>query len=206
MKKLALITLTFLGFHSLSAQEISTRKDSLQGGLRIERTCFDVLRYDLNIKINIDQKSIVGYNDISFKVVSNTKKIQLDLFDNMQVDSIIFNSKELKYEREFNAVFIDFPANLNSGTVEKIRFYYSGKPIVAKNAPWDGGFIFSKDKQGKPWVAVACQGTGASLWYPVKDSQSDEPDNGATIKVAVPNGLMDVSNGRFIGSADLKNG
>jgi len=206
MKKLALITLTFLGFLSLSAQEISTRKDSLQGGLRIERTCFDVLRYDLNIKINIDQKSIVGYNDISFKVVSNTKKIQVDLFDNMQVDSIIFNSKELKYKREYNAVFIDFPANLNSGTVEKIRFYYSGKPIVAKNAPWDGGFIFSKDKQGKPWVAVACQETGASLWYPVKDSQSDEPDNGATIKVAVPNGLMDVSNGRFIGSADLKNG
>jgi aminopeptidase N len=95
---------------------------------------------------------------------------------------------------------------LNSGTEEKIRFYYSGKPIIARRAPWDGGFVFTKDKQGKPWVGVACQGTGASLWYPVKDSQSDEPDNGATIKVAVPNGLMDVSNGKLIGSEDLKNG
>jgi len=53
---------------------------------------------------------------------------------------------------------------------------------------------------------VAVQGTGASLWYPVKDTQTDEPDFGATIKVAVPNGLMDVSNGRLIGSEDLKNG
>jgi aminopeptidase N len=53
---------------------------------------------------------------------------------------------------------------------------------------------------------VACQGTGASLWYPCKDSQSDEPDFGATIKVAVPNGLMNLSNGRYMGSVDLKNG
>ena len=206
MKKLALIAMAFLGFQSLSAQETTTRKDTLQGGLRAERTCYDVLRYDLNIKINIQDKSIVGYNDISFKVVSNTKKIQVDLFDNMQVDSIVFHSKKLEYKREFNAVFIDFPTNLNTENTQKIRFYYSGKPIIAKRAPWDGGFVFTKDKQGKPWVAVSCQGTGASLWYPVKDSQSDEPDNGATIKVAVPNGLMNVSNGRLMGSENLKNG
>jgi len=206
MNKILIIFLVLFIYQNSSSQEATTRKDTLQGGLRAERTCYDVLRYDLNIKINIQDKSIVGYNDISFKVVSNTKKIQVDLFENMHVDSIIYRTNKLNYKREFNAVFIDFPTNLNSGITEKIRFYYSGKPIVAKNAPWDGGFVFTKDKQGKPWVAVACQGTGASLWYPVKDSQSDEPNNGATIKVAVPNGLMNVSNGRLIGSEDLKNG
>jgi aminopeptidase N len=206
MNKILIIFLVLFIYQNSSSQEATTRKDTLQGGLRAERTCYDVLRYDLNIKINIQDKSIVGYNDISFKVVSNTKKIQVDLFENMHVDSIIYRTNKLNYKREFNAVFIDFPTNLNSVITEKIRFYYSGKPIVAKNAPWDGGFVFTKDKQGKPWVAVACQGTGASLWYPVKDSQSDEPDNGATIKVAVPNGLMNVSNGRLIGSEDLKNG
>ena len=205
MKKIIIIGLTFISFQTVFSQTF-TRKDSLQGGLGAERTCYDVLRYDLNIKINIQEKSIVGYNDISFKVVSDTKKIQIDLFENMQVDSIVFHSKKLEYKREFNAVFIDFPTNLNTENTEKIRFYYSGKPIIAKRAPWDGGFVFTKDKQGKPWVAVSCQGTGASLWYPVKDSQSDEPDNGATIKVAVPNGLMNVSNGRLMGSENLKNG
>lgn len=206
MKAKFILTLLFFSFQKLAAQENFTRKDSLQGGLRLERTCFDVLRYDLNIKINIDEKSIVGYNDISFKVVENTKKIQVDLFENMQVDSIVFNSKKLNFKRDFNAVFIDFKEDLKLNSNETIRFYYSGKPIIAKRAPWDGGFVFTKDKQGKPWVGVACQGTGASLWYPCKDSQSDEPDNGATIKVAVPNGLMNVSNGRFKGSTDLKNG
>ena len=207
MKKILALSFIISSFQLLSAQETFSRKDSLQGGLRPERTCFDVLHYDLNIKINPEEKSIVGYNEISFGILKNTSKIQLDLFDNMQVDSIIYNKKKLHYIREFNAVFIDFETPLlTKDRSALLRFYYSGKPIIAKNAPWDGGFVYTNDSQEKPWIGVACQGTGASLWYPCKDSQSDEPDFGARIKVAVPNGLMDVSNGRLIGSEDLKNG
>ena len=207
MKKIHLLSLIFIGFQLLTAQEATTRKDTLQGGLRPERTCYDVLHYGLNIKINPTEQTVVGYNDITFKVVTNTSKIQIDLFQNMQIDSIVYNTQKLNYKRDFNAVFIDFPTTLLSGIdTQNLRFYYSGKPIIAKNAPWDGGFVYTKDSQGKPWIGVACQGTGASLWYPVKDSQSDEPDFGATIKVAVPNGLIDVSNGRLTGSEDLKNG
>ncbi len=211
MKKLILASFALLILQQVSAQltvpkEHFTRRDSLQGGLRPERTCFDVQRYDLNIKINPDKRDIVGYNDITFKVVENTNKIQLDLFENMQIDSIVFNAKKLNFVREEIAVFIQFPNQLIKKSEHKLRFYYSGKPIIAKNAPWDGGFVFKKDDNEKPWIGVAVQGTGASLWYPVKDSQSDEPDFGASIKVAVPNGLMNVSNGRFLGSEDLKNG
>jgi len=204
MKPVAFLFI-FFGIHSAIAQNF-TRKDSLRGGLQFERSCYDVLRYDLNIKIDPDKKSIVGFNEISFLVVENTKRIQVDLFENMQVDSILMDSKKLLYKREFGAVFIDFDEMLLQKSQTKIRFYYSGNPIIAKKAPWDGGFVFTTDNNGKPWIAVAVQGTGASLWFPVKDSQSDEPDNGVTIKVAVPNGLMNVSNGRFIGSEDLKNG
>ena len=207
MKNVIYFSLLFISFQSVFAQEIFTQKDTLQGGLRPERACFDVLRYDLNIKVNPKEKSIVGYNNITFKVVENATTIQLDLFENMTIDSIIFNAKKLTYIREFNAVFINFPTPLLKDMPEKsLRFYYSGKPLIAKNAPWDGGFVFDKDSNGKDWIGVAVQGTGASLWYPVKDTQTDEPDNGVTIKVAVPNGLMDVSNGRFMGSEDLKNG
>jgi len=197
MKKLLIIGLLTLVTQNLTAQNF-TRRDSLQGGLRFERNCFDVQRYDLNIKINPEEQSIVGYNDISFKVVAPTKKIQLDLFDNMKIDSIVWNNQKLQYKRDFDAVFISFPKELAKNTNEKVRFYYSGNPKIAKNAPWDGGFVFKKDSNGKDFIAVAVQGTGASLWYPVKDSQTDEPDNGASVKVAVPNGLMNVSNGRFI--------
>jgi aminopeptidase N len=207
MKNILLVLLIAIGSNTiLFAQEKITRKDSLQGGLRYERTCYDILHYDLNIKINPNEKSIIGFNDITFKVVDNTQKLQLDLFSNMKIDSIIFNSKKLQYKRDYNAVFIDFPSVLELKSKQKLRFYYSGKPIIAKRAPWDGGFVFTTDMDGKPWIGVACQGTGASLWYPCKDSQSDEPDNGATMKFTVPNGLTAVSNGRLIGSEDLHNG
>lgn len=194
-----------MGIHEITAQKFS-RRDSLQGGMRFERICFDVLRYDLDITINPEERTIVGYNDISFKVVENTSKIQLDLFDNMKVDSIVWNKQKLTFKRDFDAVFINFTKELTQNTTEKVRFYYSGKPKVAKNAPWDGGFVFKKDSNKKDFIAVAVQGTGASLWFPVKDSQTDEPDNGASVKVAIPNGLMNVSNGRFKGSENLGNG
>ncbi|MFC6877983.1 M1 family metallopeptidase [Flavobacterium myungsuense] len=207
MKKISFTFILIFGFQYLSAQETFTRKDSLHGGLRPERTCFDILHYDLNVKINPEEKSIVGFNDITFKVIENSDKIQLDLFENMKIDSIVLNSKKLNYTREFNAVFINFSSTLpQSSEEQKIRFYYSGNPLISKHAPWDGGFVYNKDANGKDWIGVAVQGTGASLWYPCKDSQTDEPDFGTTIKVAVPNGLMNVSNGRFTGSKDLKNG
>lgn len=205
MKKI-LYLLAIANLTTLSAQNF-TRKDSLQGGFSRERMSFDVQRYDLDITIDPAKRYISGNNAITFDVVQKTKTIQLDLFENMQIDSIIYDRKKLKYKREFGAVFIQFDKDLTAGSKDhKLQFYYSGKPLVAKNAPWDGGFVFEKDTNGKPWVGVAVQGTGASLWYPVKDSQSDEPDHGASIKVAVPNGLMNVSNGRFRGSEDLKNG
>lgn len=206
MKRFFPFLILLCGLQNSLAQEF-TRKDSLRGGFSFERICYDVQRYDLNITINPEEKSIRGYNDITFKTVKNTQKIQVDLFENMKIDSIIFDGRSLEYKREFDAVFITFPRPLAvDGTDKTIRCYYSGNPQIAKYPPWDGGFVFKTDSKGKPWIGVAVQGTGASLWYPVKDSQSDEPDFGATIKVAVPDGLMNVSNGRFKGSENLKNG
>ncbi len=204
MKKTSIFLFFFIT-QIIVSQENFTRKDTLQGGLRFERTCFDILRYNLDIMVFPSTKKIKGNNEIVFKVVENTTKMQIDLFENMQIDSIIWNKQKINYKREFNAVFVTFPTELDKETTQSIQFYYQGNPIVARNAPWDGGFVFSKDKNGKDWIGVAVQGTGASLWYPCKDSQSDEPDFGASIKVAVPNGLMNVSNGQFMGSEKLEN-
>lgn len=174
--------------------------------MRPERTRYDVQRYDLNIKIDPKERTVAGFNDITFKALPGTPAIQIDLFENMDVDSIVFEKRRLSYKREFNAVFVFFPNGIQGTEEHQLRFYYSGKPLVARRAPWDGGFVFAKDGNDKAWVGVAVQGTGASLWFPCKDSQTDEPDRGCTIKVAVPNGLMNVSNGRLTGSEDLKNG
>jgi len=209
------LTIFYLGIltHFGFSQNFTLR-DSLQGGLPFERTCFDVLKYDLKLKINIDEKYISGVNHITFKVVENTKKIQLDLFENMKIDSILLyknyritkNKEEsdelqiekLKYNRQYDAVFIEFTDSLDRETFQFLSFYYSGKPLEAKNPPWDGGFIWKKDNNEKPFVGVAVQGIGASLWFPCKDSQSDEPDLGTMISIEVQNELVAVSNGKLI--------
>jgi aminopeptidase N len=186
-------------------QDQFSRADTLRGSLRPERTNFDVLSYHLDIKLNPEKKYLSGFNEIEFKVVEKTKTIQLDLFQNMKIDSIVYNDQILEYKREENAVFISFKKPLKVGKTESLRFFYSGYPIVANNAPWDGGFVFSEDRNGKPFIAVAVQGTGASLWFPNKDHQSDEPSQ-VDIKVSVPKGLMNVSNGRLVEEIPLDDG
>lgn len=174
--------------------------DTLRGTLSPPRTWFDVVYYDLNIKVNPDEQFISGYNDIYFTVLSPNMVMQLDLYDNMQVDSILFNGQKLDYKRLHHAVFITFPRLLRIiDGVHTLRFYYSGKPVTAARPPWDGGFVWSKDKEGNPWIGVACQGDGASLWWPNKDHQTEEPDS-MRISVAVPNSLKCIANGQNKGT------
>ncbi len=173
-----------------------SRADSLRGALRPERTCFDVGFYNLNISVDTAAKSISGYNEIVFKVLDQTERIQIDLFANMVIDSIVFHRLRLAYTREFSAVFVDFPGYLMQGMQEKIKVYYHGKPISvsAKESPWEAGFVWQKDKNGKPWIGVACEGGGASLWWPNKDHLSDEPDS-MRVTCEVPGDLQCISNG-----------
>lgn len=178
--------------------------DSLRGSLRPERA-YDVQKYHLDLKVEPDKKYLSGSNRISFIPEQALSRIQIDLFDNMQVDSIVHKGKVLPFERKHHAVFIDLVKTLKANQLDSITFYYSGYPREAKNAPWDGGFVWTRDKEGYPWVGVAVQGTGASLWYPNKDHQSDEPEE-VQLDIAVPNGLMNVSNGQFLGKENLGNG
>ncbi len=182
-----------------------TEADTLRGSLRPERTSYDVQKYHLKLKVEPDKKFISGSNVISFRVEEDMPIMQLDLFENMEIDSIMHAEKKLKYNRRHNAVFIEFEEALKKGKTDSIKFYYHGNPIIAENAPWDGGFVWSQDNDGNPWIGLAVQGTGASLWYPNKDHQSDEPEK-AQLDIAVPTGLMNVSNGRLIGKNDLENG
>lgn len=212
MKNIALFSLLLVVFGiNTSCSQVLTNKnknyteaDTLRGSLRPERN-FDVLSYHLNVKVEPEKKFISGYNKIIFEAKQDLPVIQIDLFKNMNVDSIVHNNKPVQFTRKHDAVFIQFDEPLKQNANDSINFYYSGTPIIAENAPWDGGFVWTEDEDGNPWIAVAVQGTGASLWYPNKDHLSDEPDE-VLIEVAVPNGLMNVSNGRFLGKKELDDG
>ncbi len=173
-----------------------TRADTLRGMLTPYRTCYDLEYYHVDVKVDPSEKSISGKVLIKFKALAPFFKMQIDLFENMTIDKILFENKELKFNREFNAVFISMGRKIESGSKNEMEITYHGQPRGAKFPPWDGGVVWNHDSEGNPWVMVTTQGTGASTWFPCKDHQSDEPDS-VLISITVPPGLIDVSNGRL---------
>ncbi|WP_316851446.1 M1 family metallopeptidase [Pedobacter agri] len=189
----------------LGKNQVNSRADSLRGTLTPLRTCYDINYYHLDVKIDIDQKSVAGSNEFVFTATQDFNKLQFDLFDNLKVEKVVYQGSDLKFSREYNAVFVTFPKTIKKGSKDKFTVFYSGNPRVAKNAPWDGGFIFKKDSAGNPFVSVACQGLGASVWWPNKDHQSDEVDS-MLISISVPNTLQEVSNGRLRSTVEKPGG
>ncbi len=176
--------------------------DILRGEYGRYRANNDLLSYNLDIRIDPDKKFVNGKNTIRFKMISDDSRIQLDLYDNLSVDKVLLGSKALKYTRDSGAVFVDFPQKLKAGKVYSIDFSYSGTP---KTIGRFGGFTFSTDPKGRPWIFTACEGEGASIWWPNKDTWHDEVEN-MKLSVAIPSDLVDASNGRFLGKKDLGDG
>ncbi len=190
----------------LIPKETFTRADSLRGSnLSPLRNCYDLNYYHLDVKVDIANKFISGSNLIRFTATQDFNKLQFDLFANLKLEKVIYKGKELPYTREFNAVFVTFPKTIVKGSKDEFTVYYSGNPTIAKRAPWDGGFVFSQDSLGKPWVVTACEGVGASIWWPNKDQLADEVDS-MLISISVPKGLKDVSNGRLRKVTELPDG
>ncbi len=185
---------------------VPTRYEMLRGAYGPFRANNDLLYYHLDIRVDPTTQTIRGKNTIRFRMLQDDTRIQIDLTDKLNIDKILFATSEemvpLKYTRDTGAVFIDFPETLHSGQVYSIDFYYSGHPPEVGRF---GAFTFKKDSTGHTWITTACEGTGASIWWPDKDQWRDEPQS-MDISVAVPNGLMDVSNGRFMGKTDLGDG
>jgi aminopeptidase N len=187
---------------TLPTQKPPTRADFLRGEYGRYRANNDLLFYRLDVRVDPEKKSIAGKNTIRFRMLKDDTRIQLDLYANLNVDKIVLGTTPLKYEREINTVWVDFPQSLKAGREYAIDFYYSGHP---KEQGRFGGMAFKKDPSGKDWIFTACEGEGASIWWPNKDQWRDEVEK-MEISVAIPNGLTDVSNGKFVGKTDLGDG
>lgn len=183
--------------------QVFTKADSLRGSLNANRTWWDVRRYDIEITPDFDTKTISGRSTIKFSGTGGTT-MQIDLQQPLIADSIIMNGSRLSFQREDNIILVQMPATLASPTEDHfITIYYHGTPREARRPPWDGGWVWAQDEKGRPWMTVACQGLGASVWYPCKDHQSDEPDEGASLTIIAPSDLMAVGNGKLIHTIDM---
>lgn len=173
-------------------------QDSLRGSITPERAWWDLTYYHLDIAVDPAQRSIAGSNTIAYRVLEPAQRMQIDLQPPMRLTAAEQDGQALTWEQLGNVYYLQLQKEQIPGSVNQVKVSYSGKPKVARRPPWDGGLTWAADENGKPFVATACQGDGASLWWPCKDHAYDEPDS-MLISVRVPDTLTEVSNGRLRG-------
>jgi aminopeptidase N len=183
-----------------------THADTLRGSLTSPaRVSWDVTFYDLHVAISPSDSSISGYNAITYRVLTPVTEMQIDLMQPLGVDSVMQAGKAVAFRRDGNAYFASFPSPPHAGETRKITVYYHGRPQVARRPPWDGGFTWTHDSIGRPWIVTTDQALGASVFWPNKDTQADEPDS-QRVAVTVPAPIIDVSNGRLRSTTINKDG
>jgi aminopeptidase N len=182
-----------------------TKVDTLKGSNTEFRNFWDVKKYDIVLEPNFEAKSIKGSNKISLTIEKDILNpvFQIDLQSPMKADKVTANFPIVDKKTDGDFIFISTKKKFKKGEKYTIDIDYSGNPVIAKHAPWDGGWMFTQDKNGNPWMTAADEGIGASIWLPVKDIWSDEPDNGITFKIITPKDLVGVGNGKLIKQDNL---
>src|SRR4051794_24849758 len=179
----------------------ATEGDILRGSYGPYRANNDLLFYHLDLRVDPNKKHISGKNTIRFKMLEDGDRIQLELNPKFTIEKILLDPSSrtpasLHHQRVVDrTIYVDFPHTLKQGRTYTIDFYYSGDPVDSGRF---GGFSIRKDPAGRPWITTACEEEGASIWWPNKDQWRDEVEN-MQISVSIPNGLVDASNGKFVG-------
>ncbi|WP_075352389.1 M1 family metallopeptidase [Algoriphagus marinus] len=203
LKNWIITTCIWFSIFQLQAQSfqpsaVFSKQDSLRGSIGPARAWWDLLQYHLEVKVDPGSQTVAGKNTMSYKVIADQNLLQVDLQAPMSLEKVIQDGQELQVTNEGSAHFVQLAKNQEIGKIYDIEFHFSGKPVIAIRPPWDGGFTWTKDSNGLPFIANSNQGIGSSIWWPNRDHPADEPDQGVLISVEVPENLMDISNGRLI--------
>ena len=194
---LLFLVTTFTAF----SQPVSfTKSDSLKGMYSIERSFWDWIHADLSVSVHPDEKFISGKNTIRYRVLKEHQTLYIDLQKPMRIKAIYQDGKKLKFTSVDRAHFVRLVKKQKVNDINTLIIEFEGKPHEALKAPWDGGLVWSKDENGKHFIATAVQGIGASTWWPCKDHPQDEVDS-MKIHISIPTdlNLKAISNGTKIG-------
>ncbi len=154
----------------------------------------DVQRYQLDLEIFPATQEIAGVGETEFLLLQESGQVELKLDSRFAISQIQVDGVTSGFARDGGVLTINLPQTKPAGSMVKVSVSYRGKPHVALNAPWAGGFVWSKTADGQPWIATAVQGEGCDLFWPCKDHFSDKAKQ-MQIKLTVPKPLSAVTNG-----------
>ncbi|MEO6403886.1 MAG: M1 family metallopeptidase [Ferruginibacter sp.] len=186
----------------VNGQSIPTKtqlnKETPPASIRQEQKWWNLLYYNINVTPDYGRKYITGTNSITFSALQSDTILQIDLQEPMRITSVSWKDKGLVFKRsKENTYLVIFPTVIKAGEKQTISIHFEGEPKESLKPPYDNGWIWAKDLNGRPFISVACEGSGASIWLPCKDVLYDEPDNGVSLSITVPDTLTAVANGRL---------
>ncbi len=163
---------------------------------------------DLSIKVIPDDKAIDAVAVLDFTATAPLNAVVVELDTLLTVSSVQIDGREVAagdWTNPEGRMTISLLRPLAAGEKVSVRIAYAGKPRVAPNAPWDGGFVWANTADGTPWIATAIQGEGCDILWPCIDSPLAEPKR-VDLHITVPSNLSAPSNGRFLGTVDHGDG
>ncbi len=209
MKQLvaSVVCVLLIGCNAVEDSKMPSRQPYDTGGpVRPEQASFDVLHYDLSLRIDPEQRVITGELAMRALALESLDRVLLDLDPVFQVSGAWqdpdVGRQPVSFTRKGPELWVDLVAPAAAGETIELVVAYSGQPREAPMPPWQGGFSWAETADGLPWVGVSCQVDGADVWWPCKDHPSDEPDDGMGLHFTVPEELTVVSNGRLVGVTD----
>lgn len=159
------------------------------GALKPEQAIMDIRHYTIALEVDPGQQTIKGYTTVTLRLTSPSPVIMLDFWHGLTTEKVTVNNKSATFNHSAEDILsVTGKSEFKPGTYD-VKVFYSGKPGVASRPPWTGGFQWSADSKGNPWIAITCQSEGGKIFFPCKDHPSDEPNEGADLNITVPQGL-----------------
>ncbi len=157
---------------SLMDKKINRQMQSLEAAEDTQQN-YDVIFYDINIRVNDTTKILYGVVKIAALAAQDgVTAVQVDFYNNMTVDSIKAPSGNLSYSRNGNVVTVNLDGSYDISEPFEFDFFYHGHPV-------EGGFqAFSFSTYlTKPVISSLSEPYFSRTWWPCKDVNWDKADS-----------------------------
>ena len=188
-KTTVFILVIFLCTLKINAQNRDISYLSSGGKLQPLQAIMDIRHYTIKLGVDINKKTIEGNTEVDILLTKTADTLLLDLVHLLQVKKVKVNNKTVTFNHSNDKIYITGKKAFEVGR-QKITVEYGGEPPIAVRPPWFGGFTWTTDRSGNPWVAINCQKEGGRIYFPCKDHPSDEPNEGVDLFITVPDSLV----------------